>query len=67
MIHCAQTLVVLFPDTLDLVLQAYLVLNLVAKEKEYKAHPVDIINKPFYMMKLNPGKCWVFYCSAALS
>ncbi len=31
-------------------------MHFVVDEKDFKAHPVDIINKPFYMMQLNPGQ-----------
>ena len=37
-------------------LKAFMFMNLTVEEKDFKAHPVDIINKPFYMMKLNPGE-----------
>ena len=41
-------------------LKAYLFIHLVVDEKDFQAHPVDIINKPFYMMKLNPCKYTVY-------
>ena len=37
-------------------LKAFMFMNLTVDGKDFKAHSVDIINKPFYMMKLNPGQ-----------